>query len=187
VPNTTTPHGRSKEKTDRRYIFYRYYCVVVVVLWIGVNAFIKSLPIHEFLLLSLVIVPFVVPAIFMVLNLGAFKFQYSVFGPLERSLTPKETASYISRGTSGAIGWIRGSMPFFSYWIYPSGMGISVLGAGKAFLSFNCVDDVQQEYLRGHRIIHHSPEIRSPISLPSEKLFSAFQEQYEKFRTNKQV
>ena len=175
--------GNARKKTNNRYIFYRYYCIAAIVLWNGVvvRIFIKGpLPL-EFLVFG----AFVFPALFMILNLAVFKFPYSIFGPLERSTEPNENVVYESRATWGKIGWFHGTMPFFSYVLYPSGLEIAILGIGKAFLRFDYVEELQSGFLRGYKIVHNSPEIRSPIYLPSKKWLNVFQQEYEKFKTKR--
>jgi hypothetical protein len=118
----------------------------------------------------------------MILNLCAFKFPYSIFGNLERTPSPKKLGVYSVRSNWGQIGWMYASGPFIFYDLYPSGLAISVWSIGKAFLPFQFVEEVKKNIIMGYRIIHHSPEIRSPIVFADKEMFEALQNEYNKFK-----
>ncbi len=110
----------SRQKPDRRYLWYRGFAAVIVVAWnaVGLWAWGKEDREPYFAML----VPLMLPALFMVFNLMAFKFRYSVFGPLERTPAPSEPVLEQVSATSGMIGLLHATWPFFSWELYPSGL-----------------------------------------------------------------
>ncbi len=178
-------NSQPKQKSTQGYIYTRIYCLITVVIWNvgGVYLFTNDSDI-EFLFV-ICMMPFVIPAIFMIFNLGAFKYPFSVFGPYERSKPPKSKPAYSVSGLWGKVGWTNGSVPFFSYKVFPSGLLVSIFGMGEGFLDFAHIRRIESGFIRGKKVYHESPEIRSPIALPTEKLFKAVNTEYEKYRKNK--
>ena len=136
---------------------------VVAWNWVGIQGFLSGGPPG---ISMLVLVPVVVPALFMCFNLAAFPFRYSVFGPLVRSKAPDINPLKSFQGSWGRIGWCHASVPFVKYAIYSEGLAISIRGVGAAFLPMTLIESCESGFLRGNRLGHRSPEIRNPISVP---------------------
>jgi len=122
------------------------------------------------------LIPVVVPAIFLVFNLMAFKFSFSVFGPLQRTPFPLDEPLQSSRATSGAIGLLQATAPFFSWHIFREGLGFNALGIGKGFIPTRYIQRTQKRWFGGFTVWHASPEVRSPLVIPSKSLHQALEQ-----------
>jgi len=122
------------------------------------------------------LIPVVLPAIFLVFNLMAFKFPFSVFGPLQRTPFPPDQPLQSARATGGAIGLLRASAPFFSWHIFRQGLGFSSFGIGKGFIPTQYIQRTQKRWFGGFTVWHVSPEVRSPLVIPSASLHQALQQ-----------
>jgi len=114
----------------------------------------------------------------MVMSLFVFAFEFSIFGPLERSPFPNEKPVLKENGTWGQIGLFRGTFPFFSWHVFPSGLGISIFGIGKVFIPAEQIKGLSEEtglkFFKGRYILKHSsPELLNPVYLPNSRLFEA--------------
>ena len=112
----------------------------------------------------------------MVMSVFVFRMEYSVLGDLERIPFPNEEPIAKFANTWGRIGSFRGTVPFFSWYIYPSGLGISIWGIGRVFVPADCIESLNEDSdslfsASRYEIIHNSPEVNSPIYLPSEMIF----------------
>ena len=161
---------QARRKTHRRYLFYRAYCIIFALAWnAGIIWMIILTGQGDPPAVFLVLVPLVIPAIFMLFNLMAFPFAFSIFGPLERSQPPPETPLLQARARAGGIGWLFGSMPFFTWRLYPGGIGFSAFLIGTGYVPFDKVVEVKTSR-RGCTIRHTSAEVRSPINIPRSRL-----------------
>ena len=169
------------EKKSKRYLFNFVYCVVVVAIWNYVGIFVLAFEKNNNDLdyIPFIMMPFVIPAIFMVFNLAVFPFKYGCFGKYERTPSPNEKPIYAIASTSGRIGIFQGTMPFFSYKVFSSGFEISILGVGKAFIFFHDFKEIKGGFL-GYKIKHKSPEVRNTIALPNKEIFEVVKKQHEK-------
>ena len=151
-------------KPNKRYIFYRVYWIFVFVLWNGM-AFLKDFNLSPIYILLMF--PLVVPAIHLTFSLLAIPFKYSVFGPYERTPFPQEEPLLKQRG-AGGVGWFLYNPlnPIFNWYIFNSGLGVSILGLGKVFIPAEQIVSMQQDFLYNYKLIHKSPEVRNPIGLP---------------------
>ncbi len=158
----------ARPKPDRRYLWYRGFAAVVLVAWnaVGLWAWGKDDREPYFLML----IPLMVPALFMVFNLMAFKFRYSVFGPLERSEPPSEPVVEQVSTTSGMVGLLNATWPFFSWDLYPSGLGFCIRLVGCGFIPLESIRKVRVGFFGGGRIWHQSPEVRSPVLVRSGRI-----------------
>jgi hypothetical protein len=75
-------------------------------------------------------------------NLLVFPFEFSMFGPCERTLFPDEVPVVRQSWSFGRISWFSGRAPVFTWVVYPSGIGISVFGIGKVFVPVECIVDL---------------------------------------------
>ena len=109
------------------------------------------------------------PTVFMLLNLAAFPFDYSVFGRYRRT-PPPEDEPLAEEDCGAQVGSFRG-------WcvasLYTTGLGLRLPPYGPAFLPFAHIVAVERGWFR--TTLHHTwPEIRTPISLP-RGLYERFQ------------
>jgi len=79
------------------------------------------------------------------------------------------------------MGLFRATVPFFNWYIYSSGLGISILGIGKAFIPTEYIKKLDEDggsFFSGSRyqLLHNSPEVRGPVSIPDKTV-------YEKLRS----
>ncbi len=112
------------------------------------------------------LVPVVIPALFMVFSVLAFPFRYSVFGAYRRTSHPQEIPVLVKRDLWGRIAWLHATIPFFSWFVYPSGLGVRLLGVGSAFIPVEHIKRVWRAGLLGWTVHHDWPEIRSPLVVP---------------------
>ena len=169
-------------KSHQRYILYRIYVALILIaefffafLWmtsIAANGEPSGLQTIGFFVLF----PFFGVAVFMVMSAFVFPFEYSILGDLERTPFPNEQPILKIGKTWGQIGYFRGTIPFFSWYVYPSGLGISILGIGKVFIPTECIKSLNEDggsffSTSRYQIVHTSPEVNGPIYLPDKELF----------------
>jgi hypothetical protein len=180
--------SRAKLKQHKRYLFYRVYCLGAIIAW-NATALLwgcsQSLT-HRFTqsylregLPLLMMIPITLPALFLLSNLRAFPFEFSVFGPCERTPLPKEEPILKQSWLGGRVGWAYGGI---TWSIYTSGIGVSILGAGKAFVPVEHIAELRPSFLSGYILRHNSPELRNPVTLPSYELVEALQSLMSKHR-----
>ena len=157
-------------KATRSYIGYRAFCVVGVLTWWAV-CILDGLS-GEQTHYSLWALPVALPAIFLVFNLMAFRFPYSIFGRLERTSAPSEEPIAIARASSGQVGLLTATSPFFTWRLYRSGISFAVLGVGSGFVSISQITRTKKRFFGGCAVWHSSPEIRSPIAIPSSEIYA---------------
>jgi len=80
------------------------------------------------------------------------------------------------RGSWGKISWFHASIPFFSWSVYRSGVGISIFGVGKVFIPADNIIDMASGFFKGYKLRHNSPELRNPVTLPSKKVYEALED-----------
>ena len=163
---------QARLKAGKKYVFCRVYCLIAVVAWnfFGIFGASKTPP-YVMVFLMPVFMVIIVPAIFMVINWGVFPWQYSTFGQYERTSLPQGPPIFENGGSWGKIALVHASMPFFTWSVYPSGLGISILGIGKVFLPIEQITELKSGFL-GCKLRHTSPELRNPVTLP-KKVFEA--------------
>lgn len=167
---------QDKLKMHKNYIFYRLYGILAILVW---NAaclweFTRGFP-HGPPKYIFMVLPIMLPAMFMGFNLSVFPLKFSVFGPYERTSFPNEPSIIEKRASSGRISWFHASIPFFTWIVFPSGLGIKIFGVGSGFIPVEQMTQLQQKFLQGYELKHNSAEIRSPIVLPSKDIFEAVQ------------
>lgn len=148
-------------KSGKRHLWYRAYAVVVLLAWNAVGFWAWGRDDREKYVLFLL--PLLIPALFMLFNLMAFRFPYSVFGTRERTLPPPEPILESVSSTSGMIGLLNATWPFFSWDLYPSGLAFCVRFVGCGFIPLAAVEKVKKGFLGSCRVWHHSVEVRSPV------------------------
>ena len=115
-------------KKHRRYLFYRIYCIIVIIVWnvVGLYDFSNESPENYFSTEILILILFVIPAMFMIFNLMVFRFPYSIFGKLERRKHHTRNYYDSSTLTGGSINLFWASFPFFSWYLYSDGIGFYI-------------------------------------------------------------
>jgi hypothetical protein len=129
----------------------------------------------------LIIFPLFGAAVFMLQQLFVFPAEYSCFGRLARTPFPNEAPVLVIKNSWGAVSIFKASVPFFIWYLYPSGLGISVFGVGKAFIPTDRIIEViesqgLEKYFYGpYTLRHSSTELLSPVYFPDKRLFDALQ------------
>jgi hypothetical protein len=158
----------ARAKDNRRYLFYRAYTVLVILAWnvvIGRHFFKREPPGIDVLAL----VPLFLPALFLVFNLMAFRLPFSAFGAYERTPLPITSPLIEKRFTSGVVGLLNATSPFYSWYLYADGIGFHIFGVGRGFVPLAAVKSSQPAFMGGVTITHDSPEVRSPLRIPSRE------------------
>jgi hypothetical protein len=174
-------------KKNKRYILYRIYapliwvCFLVWGIFWLITAASDSEPSGIQMICSGVLFPLFAIAVLLFMSILVFPFEYSIFGNLERTHFPDEQPILKITGSYGAIGTsFRGTVPFFNWYVFPSGLGISILGFGKVFVPSELIKELKapkEIRISSYRytIIHNSPELHSPVYLPDKRVFEALQ------------
>jgi hypothetical protein len=162
-------------KSHKSWLFCRIYAPLGMAPWLLFPGVLTSggpdwpfLGFYPLLGFALAIISFG-----MLATLVDFRFNYSCFGRYKRTPWPTGKPILVTktvRGAVGILGWSRGG----SLWVwslFPSGLGIRIPWSGRAFIALDAI----QEVLRpsgGFRatLIHCSPELRNPISIPSKQI-----------------
>ncbi len=172
-----------KRYSSRPFWFYRIYSITVALTW---NAVLIPKMIGGSKKLGseiLYLIPFLIPAIFLILSAAVFKFPYSAFGSLKRS-QPSYDAIENASMVGGEIGHLRATAPFISWSVYTEGIGFSVIGIGSGFVPFSFVRNVDKRMFGGCTVEHTSPEVRSPLLIPSSRISAAIENLYKLQNTN---
>ena len=158
---------------SRKRYFFMIYCIVALFVWpIGpvwmiLNGYVEYLTIY-----ALVAVPLALIAMLMMLSLAISPFKYSIFGPYKRTPFPNEMP-LLEKSTGGRISLFHVSGPLIKYVVYPSGLGISILGTGKTFIPTQYITDIKPHFLNRYKLKHNSPELRNPVIFNSRELYEA--------------
>lgn len=159
------------KKDGHLYILARLYCVGIVPLvllaWPNVpEAYAGLLPLA------------CIPALLLALNLVWFPFNYSVFGSYERKRRPNSEAMIDSSGMAGVQ-----KFPLISLALYPSGIEVSVLFMGSAFIPFEEIVTLSMVKHFGCIIEHKSREFRSSLHV-SDRDFCLKVKQLQQSKTD---
>ncbi|MFC1870874.1 hypothetical protein ACFLYF_00505 [Chloroflexota bacterium] len=127
-----------------------------------------------------ILTPFFVAGVFMIIGLFVFPFDFGIFGPLERTMFPDGEPILKIRGSSGKIGAFRASFPLFTWYVYHSGLGISILGFGKVFIPKEQKKSLSEQKglssrMGRYKLTHNSPEIYDPVSFSDDRLFQTLE------------
>lgn len=176
-------HPQPRLKTHRRYHFYRAWCLFFAVLWnvVGFCEFFGMAGRHQPPVIMPLLFPLMFPTVFMALSWGAFPWDYSLFGRYERTPLPAEAPLYVKPASWGKIGWMNASVPFFTWRVYRTGLGIAVFGIGKVFVPLAHIRTLEEgSFFRSPKLSHDWPELRSPVVMP-KPVFAALREAAEKY------
>lgn len=171
-------------KNHKLYLFLGLYTAVISTAWVigGFYTFIRIVNGHREPAILGYLVYFLIPIFPMFANLGAFPLEYSIFGQHDRFSFPNEVPIYVERWSSGRIGYTRG----FHHWlVYPSGLGIAVWGAWKAFIPFSTFQRIEEilPYFK-FSMVHKHDEIRDPIWTESQDLYLCLKKQFNEYQEN---
>ena len=127
---------------------------------------------------NLVLWPFILVTVFAMFTLQTFSFDYSVFGKYRRTPFPSETPLHEITLSYAIIGKVR-TGPLVIWLLYRHGIGIKIVTIGDVFLPLDEVDTLE---IRGRflgltsELIHHCPEVASPIGVPNKvaKIMAAY-------------
>jgi hypothetical protein len=174
-----------KRKKNKNYIIFRIYapviwvCVLIWGIFWLISAARDSEPNSVQLITFGILFPLFGIDIFMLMSIFVFPFEFSIFGHLERTHFPDEKPTLKKTGTWGAIGILfRATVPFFSWYVFPSGLGISILGMGKAFIPAENIKELKDIKGMGiftgrYMLTHNSSELHGPVYLPDKQVFEA--------------
>ncbi len=163
------------ELRSRKRYFFMIYCIAVLfawplgLLWVVLNEYIEYIIIYV-----LAMVPLELIAMLMILSLAISPFKYSIFGPYKRTPFPNELP-LLEKSTGGRISLVRISGPLIKYVVYPSGLGLSILGTGKTFIPTQAITDIKSHFSNSYKLEHNSPELRNPVIFDSKELYEALQ------------
>lgn len=169
---------QGKLKTHKRYIVYRAYCIVMVIVWnaIGLWEFTEGISKKTAPQYIPLLIPFMLPALFMVFSWAVFPWDYSIFGRYERTPFPSGEPILKYRSSWGKISWFHASIPFFTWSVYTSGLCIAIFGVGKVFIPVENIVELKSGFIRGYKLRHNCPELRNPVTLPNKRVFEAIQD-----------
>lgn len=149
------------------------YCIVALFVWpIGAVWMILNGYMEYVTSYALVAVPLALIAMLMMLSLAISPLKYSIFGPYERTPFPNEVP-LLERSTGGRIALAQISGPLVKYAVYPSGLGISILGTGKTFIPTHAITVIKPHFLNSYKLEHNSPELRNPVIFNNRELYEA--------------
>ncbi len=165
--------NKPEMKSYSRYLFM-IYCLILLFAW-PVGLFWMAFTNIQYInLYILVMVPLALIATSMWLSLFIIPFKYSVFGPYKRRPFPNEIPLF-KKSTSGRISLLNAFGPLIKFIIFPSGVGISILGTAKVFLPTQCIININPYSLASYKLKHNSPELRNPIIFHNKELYESLQ------------
>lgn len=152
-----TPPPRAKSR--KHYIFYRIYVVVTVLAWnvVGLWELARAGTGPQVLIWFLI--PIVIPAIFICFNLAAFKFDYSIFGTLERTTAANDPILQEARYNGGGIAWLLATAPLLTWRVHANGLSFHMFGVGGGYVDYWQVKRIESHSSSGCKISHSSSEV----------------------------
>jgi hypothetical protein len=160
---TGWPSPGPVEKAHKRYLLYRLFALVVAGGWNGFGLWYLIEPERARLSSWALVffIPLLLPAIVVALSPFVFPFRYSSFGALERTTFPNEPPHSQFPWSYGRVGTFSATVPFFHWTVFESGLGVSILGQGKAFVPAETIETIDRGV-----VTHRCPEVHSPIVVP---------------------
>lgn len=165
--------NKTEIKSYSRYLFM-VYCLALLFAWPVGLFWIALTNIQYINLYILVMLPLILISTAMWLSLIIIPFKYSIFGPYKRRQFPNEIPLF-KKSTSGRISLLNVFGPLIKFIIFPSGVGISILGTGKVFIPTQCIIDINPYSLASYKLKHNSPELRNPIIFDNKELYEYLQ------------
>ena len=178
-------------KPTNSYVLCRVYAVVgVLAFWALIGCGMYGMW-HEEGRYVLLLIPAALlgfPAILLTLNLAAFPWPWSAFGPYIRQSRNAEDALSVLRRSWAQIGRLRASIPMVTWSFFRDGIGIHVVTLGSAFLPAENITIVERTWTGHYRLHHRCQELRSPVTMP-DAAYSTFvsvaEEQYRQYLTSR--
>jgi hypothetical protein len=127
---------------------------------------------------ALFALPLAVVALTMLYTAKAFRVDYSCFGRYERVPWPAQKPLLVEETSFGRVGLAIGRTASPWKWsLFASGLGIRIPYCGRAFIPLDAIQEVRRPSW-GFRatLIHNSPELRNPISIPSNDIVEAIRQ-----------
>jgi len=165
---------KPKLKSNKRY-FLILYCLVILfiwpigLLWIAFEGLFQYTNLYVLVMASQALI-----VALMLLSLVITPFKYSVFGPYKRRPFPNEKP-LLEKSTSGRISLMSVYGPLIKFVVFPSGLGISILGIGKVFIPTHYFVQINTHFSGSYKLKHNSPEVRSPIIFNNKDLYESLQ------------
>ena len=167
-----------RKKSGKHYIFYRIYVVVAILAWnfVGFWLFARA-GTSEPPVVMLFLVPIVIPAVFMCFNLAAFKFDYSIFGTLERTTSANDPILAEAKYNGGRIAWLSATAPFLTRSVHANGLSFRMFEVGSGYVDCSQVTGIKSHSFSACKISHSSSEVRSPLFIYDNKICVALSQQ----------
>ena len=127
------------------------------------------------LLYAPVMMVLLLPVVFMLFSVCVFTFNFSIFGKYMRTPWPEERPIAEHSHSSGRVKWVGGTIPFFTWVLFPSGLGFSIMFVGRGFIPLRCMSRIDKGAF-ACTLTHESEEVRSPVSFPHEDIYACLQE-----------
>ena len=123
---------------------------------------------HRMPLLFVALVPPMCVVTHVGRNLLMFPFDFSALGWRRRAKFPCERARMVVTSLlHGKVGPVFTATPKMTWYVFPTGLGIAILGHGKVFIPFSMIVEVTGNAFLGCRLIHSSEEVARRIVLPN--------------------
>jgi len=122
--------------------------------------------------------PVIASFVFMLSSIFAFKYDYCIFGRYRRTAWPDETPLLEHSHSHGRIGFFSATVPFFTWKVFPSGLGFSVWLVGKGFIPNDRMIRVEKGIFF-QRLVHDSDEIRSPVRFAHDDMYACLRKRVE--------
>lgn len=177
------PPAEPKRKPRWRYWLPRAYCILGVLTLVATCAA-SSANDRLAVLVAAWAFLFMVPFLWMAMNVFVFPIKYSMLGPYARTPFPNGPPVWSGNALS-TIGVFFPKNWHLPWCVYPSGLGVSILGFGRAFIPLDQIIAVNRSRRGGCRVKHASPELMSPIAFHSADMFAALQHVLERRRKRK--
>lgn len=181
--------SEAKLKTTKWYLFWRIYCVTFFLMLAGCMTGLIYMSegqnetgfsvLPSYMPFILIIYLFFVSVFLLLFDLTIFTFNFSVFGPYERTPFPEEEAKQEWTVNSLKIGLFQSNGIPVKWYLYESGIGIFIWPKSKVFIpKENIVELYESKTIFSHSYIlkHSSPELRSPVIIKNNEIFNALQD-----------
>jgi hypothetical protein len=109
----------------------------------------------------------ILPTALLTLNLAAFPWDYSLFGPRRRTPLPPAGGSAVQLRGAIVVGrHFRQTWPLVGYVFAPEGLGIDIALIGAAFVPAEQILSISRHrWFNQFVICHNCPELRGPLVL----------------------
>lgn len=165
-------------RKPKPYVARRVYTVLALGMWVAACVGGLYCLITERTLCSLLCIglgaPIALPAIVMVIGLGAFPNGYSSLGPRWRTPLPDEPHTAMFAHSWIAMRTFSSTVPSVVWRVYPTGLGISIELFGDTFLPFAHIRRVEPGRF-SVKVHHDCPEFNGPIRMP-RKVYEAMRQ-----------